>query len=373
MTTGPTDLLRQAETYLATLHEHAARHDNLGADFACAGCALRKRIAALPAEELTVPSAPADTDLRDRIAGAIHADLLAHQVRRDQGLLGIVPRLTAAVLAVLPAPSARAAVLPLWEAVYEPGNVSDYLIGYANTEAAAKGAAEAWMRSQAEVTGRLEWVADEQLTTGRYDRWYELIEHHDDGVPTGPGIIVRRLAGEAQQVGEGTPSGAVAAELRQREAYLQALRGDPAETLTRRERVRGEVLGLRDALDILHGAQATSSDRERGDGHYKDWLTQHAECGAQLVPRTGTRPCVLPAGHDGTHHQDRHTNRWPVDPQPAGEAQRAELAAPCTAALLPLGSEPVDPCIRRGKHDSHKTASGVLWGNGSDDEEPTRG
>ncbi|MFZ3592272.1 hypothetical protein [Streptomyces sp. BH104] len=69
MTTGPTDLLRQAETYLATLHEHAARHDNLGADFACAGCALRKRIAALPAEELAAPPAPAVTDVpRTRIA-----------------------------------------------------------------------------------------------------------------------------------------------------------------------------------------------------------------------------------------------------------------------------------------------------------------
>jgi hypothetical protein len=76
--------------------------------------------------------------------------------------------------------------------VYEPGNVSDYLIGYANSEAAAKGAAEAWMRSQAEVTGRLEWVPEERLATGRYDQWFELIVRHDDGIDTGPGITVRR-------------------------------------------------------------------------------------------------------------------------------------------------------------------------------------
>ncbi|MFE2965545.1 hypothetical protein ACFXKC_18065 [Streptomyces sp. NPDC059340] len=87
---------------------------------------------------------------------------------------------------------AAAELLPAWEAVYEPGNVSDYLIGYANDEAPAKAAAEAWMRSQAEVTGRLEWLPEEQLATGRYDQWFELIERHDDGIDTGPGITVRR-------------------------------------------------------------------------------------------------------------------------------------------------------------------------------------
>lgn len=50
--------------------------------------------------------------LRDRIAQAIHDDLTAHRGRLDQGLLGIVPRLTDAVLAVLPDHTAvRAAAL----------------------------------------------------------------------------------------------------------------------------------------------------------------------------------------------------------------------------------------------------------------------
>ncbi|MFE9855531.1 hypothetical protein [Streptomyces sp. NPDC005780] len=93
-----------------------------------------------------------------------------------------------------------AEVLPAWEAMYEPGNVSDYLIGYANDQDAATGMAEAWMRSQSEVTGRLEWVAQERLATGRYDQWFELVQCHDDGIDTGPGIIVRRrMADEAQQ------------------------------------------------------------------------------------------------------------------------------------------------------------------------------
>ncbi|MFD5709518.1 hypothetical protein ACFWHW_03835 [Streptomyces pharetrae] len=93
----------------------------------------------------------------------------------------------------------QAADLPAWEALYEPGNVSTYLIGYANDQDAATGMAEAWLRSQAEVTGRLEWVDDEQMATGRYDRWFELIECHGEGVDTGTSIVVRRrMADEAQ-------------------------------------------------------------------------------------------------------------------------------------------------------------------------------
>jgi hypothetical protein len=82
-----------------------------------------------------------------------------------------------------------AEVLPAWEVMYEPGNVSDYLIGYANDEAPAKAAAEAWLRSQKDETGRLEWV--EQRPLDGYDTEFELVERHDDGVDTGPGITVR--------------------------------------------------------------------------------------------------------------------------------------------------------------------------------------
>lgn len=92
-----------------------------------------------------------------------------------------------------------AELLPAWEAMYEPGNVSDYLIGYMNDQDAATGAAEAWMRSQSEVTGRLEWVPWGDVTPmpDGYDRWFELAQRHDDGIDTGPGIVVRRRTATA--------------------------------------------------------------------------------------------------------------------------------------------------------------------------------
>ncbi|QQM45130.1 hypothetical protein [Streptomyces liliifuscus] len=83
------------------------------------------------------------------------------------------------------------ALLPAWEAVYEPGNVSDYLIGYMNHQDAATGAAEAWMRSQSEVTGRLEWTEMQLRDGDEYDRWFDLVQRHDDGIDTGTGITVR--------------------------------------------------------------------------------------------------------------------------------------------------------------------------------------
>jgi hypothetical protein len=83
-------------------------------------------------------------------------------------------------------------VLPAWEAMYEPGNVSNYLIGYANSEAAAKGAAQAWLKSQKDEPGRLEWAEMPLRDDDEYDRWFDLIERHDDGIDIGPGITVRR-------------------------------------------------------------------------------------------------------------------------------------------------------------------------------------
>ncbi|MEU6756946.1 hypothetical protein [Streptomyces sp. NPDC046685] len=89
-------------------------------------------------------------------------------------------------------------LLPAWEAAYEPGNVSDYLIGYANSEAAAKGAAVAWVQSQSDKDPTaLEWV---EAPGGRhFDDQYELIQIID-GTVVGIGVTVRhRRAQEVSQ------------------------------------------------------------------------------------------------------------------------------------------------------------------------------
>ncbi|MBT2505130.1 hypothetical protein J7I98_04305 [Streptomyces sp. ISL-98] len=94
-----------------------------------------------------------------------------------------------ALLDALDAEAAFAA-LPAWEAMYEPGNVSDYLIGYANSEAAAKGAAIAWLQSESDINvTTIEWVT--QPHGDQHDQWFELIQNHDDGIHTGTGINVR--------------------------------------------------------------------------------------------------------------------------------------------------------------------------------------
>lgn len=112
------------------------------------------------------------------------------QVQADAEFIKHAPADVGALLAEVR--RQRDELLPAWEAMYEPGSVSDYLIGYTNSEAAAKGAAEAWMRSEAEVTGRLEWVEQEPLKG--YDREFELVQRYDDGIDTGPGITVRRAS-----------------------------------------------------------------------------------------------------------------------------------------------------------------------------------
>lgn len=92
----------------------------------------------------------------------------------------------------------RAQSIPAWEVVYEPGNVSDYLIGYTNDEAPAKAAAEAWFRSQyLDEVGSLAWV--DQLHGKDFTAWFDLIHVAPDGDKTGPGITVRCRAEGAGQ------------------------------------------------------------------------------------------------------------------------------------------------------------------------------
>jgi hypothetical protein len=64
MTDQTARLLRDAANYLSALHGSVARHDNLAANFGCAGCELRDRIAT----ELRAASSAGRAPAADRAA-----------------------------------------------------------------------------------------------------------------------------------------------------------------------------------------------------------------------------------------------------------------------------------------------------------------
>jgi hypothetical protein len=71
--TEPLALLRDTEHYLSALHGSVARHDNLAANYGCAGCELRDRIAAALLE-ITAAVSAAVAPPTDRAAVRHEAD-----------------------------------------------------------------------------------------------------------------------------------------------------------------------------------------------------------------------------------------------------------------------------------------------------------
>ncbi|MFF7308127.1 hypothetical protein [Streptomyces sp. NPDC008137] len=132
MTDQTARLLRDAENYLSALHGSVARHDNLAANLGCAGCELRDRIAAERAATPAVQAPATDrAALREIAAQAIRdaacsgadcplaedecAEQRIQPAAWERGVLSEVygrpEQFADAVLAVLPAPTDRAAVL----------------------------------------------------------------------------------------------------------------------------------------------------------------------------------------------------------------------------------------------------------------------
>ncbi|MEU2316588.1 hypothetical protein ACFY7X_13615 [Streptomyces althioticus] len=120
--TEPLALLRDTEHYLSALHGSVARHDNLAANYGCAGCELRDRIAAALLKITAAASAavapPTDqTALRGRIAEALMQWAEGNNspkytsMRRPETVVQNAYSRADAVLAVLPEPADRAAVL----------------------------------------------------------------------------------------------------------------------------------------------------------------------------------------------------------------------------------------------------------------------
>jgi len=138
--TDPTEttrqLLRRAESYLSALHGSVARHDNLAANFGCAGCELRDQIqAALTAAPAGLVAVPPTTADRDRIAEALyahnHPGWATRYIDLDQDERDTYLARADAVLRVLPAESGdtvatRAAVLRdfLWRLEQSAGDAA---------------------------------------------------------------------------------------------------------------------------------------------------------------------------------------------------------------------------------------------------------
>lgn len=49
-------------------------------------------------------------------------------------------------------------------------------------------------------------------------------------------------------------------------------------------------------------------------------------------------------------------DKLPEDKQPIGWVRQ-----PCPAALMPLNTDPVEPCVTQGKHRTHRTEAGRTW------------
>lgn len=118
---SPAALLKRVDNYLSALHGSVARHDNLAANFGCAGCELRDQIDALLAAPPAVPEAAPPTGQTDEecarhVARAIFAlktpspDGSQHyQSGWDDGLEAAMDAAGDAVLSVLPVPVDRSA------------------------------------------------------------------------------------------------------------------------------------------------------------------------------------------------------------------------------------------------------------------------
>lgn len=302
-TPEPTDLLKRAESYLSALHGSVARHDNLAANLACAGCELRDQIRVALATPAAAPSAPADrAALREQIAEALrpHASLGGTPPRYElpyfDGATPSLPRISGwrplddaadAVLAVLPAATDRNAVL-----------------------------------SEAERT----------MLTYALDQAQERIWSEDGFTDEDQAAVtsLRRLADEAQQpVSEDQWARALAS--------AATLAGQPG-ALPFDQLPAAQQQAYRDQAQRILGA----GEEQPADEAQQD-QTQEARCD---VGFEGGGTCSKPAGHRTLANQDPHTPATP-DPRPCGD-QLTEWT--CT--------------LRPGTHDGwqhHDEIEGMWW------------
>jgi len=93
----------------------------------------------------------------------------------------------------------------------------------------------------------------------------------------------------------------------------------------------------------------------------EDTVTHLDSCPADTHPEPGVCGCDAIAAEQARDAAQETAERAELD----------DLTQPdCPAGLLPLGSDPVEPCVVRGRHDAHETAAGERWTASAEDVTP---
>lgn len=298
MTIDATDLLRQAETYLAITHEQAARHDILGAAFSCSGCELRKRIAALLAQPDAAPSVPADADQCTEIRDTV--DRL--RAERDQARTDLSASHDDLTDALGADPDAEWTDL-IRLAARQRARVAELSIRAVQTDAWAKKPAHFDLVRDVDISG--------VSGTGKVA----------EGVIFSDGEAVIHWLG-AWPTTTVHPKGT---------ASIKAVHGHGGATR----------IVLNDPADRL----GRIADAHRP--HTAEGGTTSGDCNECGEPS----PC--PTYVWATTDRDPLATWDPADDQSEAE--------PCSVCLLPRGDAPVERCIVEGSHETHVAATGRRW------------
>jgi hypothetical protein len=116
-----------------------------------------------------------------------------------------------------------------------------------------------------------------------------------------------------------------------RQLGAEILRANHAEAELRRLAGEAQAVACPHGCDTTH-CPCLACEADQPAREARQDPAQNGTCGArEPEPRTGTSPCVLPAGHGGTRHRDKWTNQWPID-LVAGSGQ-PETEARCPEAV----------------------------------------
>jgi hypothetical protein len=173
-----------------------------------------------------------------------------------------------------------------------------------------------WATDSARIGRALIWSWSD-IGKGEFGRGYRAAQEEARA------ILTRVLAGEAQKGDTPASTAPLAAGLPQVQGNCPAC-GHASLFLGSGGYVTCSIAECPEpdaASTVLERTREAQQDRSQNG--------EPQVCGArEPEPRSGTSPCVLPAGHGGTKHQDKWTNQWPInlvvrkvqqDPAPDGD------------------------------------------------------